>query len=75
MKFKINKTVPFVVKWALTIVISAFILIPLYWIFISSIKPSNELFTTPIKYIPSNVTFQNYKKLFFELNLDRKSVV
>ena len=48
MKFKINKTVPFVVKWALTIVISAFILIPLYWIFISSIKPSNELFTTPV---------------------------
>jgi multiple sugar transport system permease protein len=74
MNFKINKTVPFVVKWGLTVIISAVILIPLYWIFISSIKPSNELFTAPIKYIPDNITFENYKKLFFELKLGEKAL-
>lgn len=32
------------------------ILLPVYWIFISSITPSNELFSSPIEYIPEHPT-------------------
>lgn len=74
MNLKINKIIYDLIKWGLTSIISASILIPLYWIFISSIKPSNELFTSPIQYVPTNATFQNYKKLFFELNLGEKAL-
>lgn len=74
MNGKINKIISNTITWGLTAIISAVILIPLYWIFISSIKPSSELFTSPIQYIPVNPTFENYKKLFFELNLGEKAL-
>lgn len=40
-----------------------FILFPYIWTFITSIKPSSELYTYPIKYFPSKPTFEGYKLL------------
>lgn len=37
---------------------------PLFWIFITSIKPSQEVYTFPIKYFPSKPTLEAYKYLF-----------
>jgi len=42
----------------------AFILFPYLWMFITSIKPSVELYTSPIRYLPSSPTFEGYRLLF-----------
>lgn len=39
-------------------------IVPLFWIFITSIKSPNELYTYPLKYFPSNPNFDSYRKLF-----------
>lgn len=46
-----------VIAWML------FILTPYLWMFLTSIKPAKELYTSPIKYLPSAVTFDGYKLL------------
>ncbi len=39
-------------------------LFPLVWIFITSIKPPEEIYTFPIKYWPSKVSWESYEYLF-----------
>lgn len=34
---------------------------PFAWAFLSSIRPDDELFATPVRYIPDHVTFENYR--------------
>ena len=63
-----------VFQWSVTAVIGLIILFPLYWIFISSITPQADLFSTPIQYIPENITFENYVTLFTGLNILDKTV-
>ena len=41
--------------------ILVFTIFPFFWAFISSIKPSEELFATPTRYIPANPTLENYR--------------
>lgn len=47
-----------------------FTVFPLYWIFVTSLKPSNEMFTIPIQYWPENVTFENYINIIKISNFD-----
>lgn len=37
-----------------------FMVFPLYWIVITSLKPQKEIFSFPLKYWPSELTFENY---------------
>ncbi|WP_130858999.1 carbohydrate ABC transporter permease [Gracilibacillus phocaeensis] len=69
MPAKQKRIFSFLFRWGLTLGVALIILIPLYWIFISSITPRGELFSTPIDYFPDNFTFQNYVDLFIELNV------
>ncbi len=39
-------------------------IIPLYWIFITSIKSLDEIYTFPLKYFPSSPSLNSYRKLF-----------
>jgi len=55
--------------WFLTILVSFVILFPIYWIFISSITPSNELFKSPIQYIPKHPTLETYQFLIKNVGL------
>jgi multiple sugar transport system permease protein len=41
-----------------------FTIFPLYWIFITSLKPKKDMFTFPIQYWPENLTFDNYINIF-----------
>ncbi len=41
-----------------------FALFPLVWIFLTSIKPPMEVYSFPVRYIPSKPTLQNYERLF-----------
>lgn len=53
----------------MTVLTAAIILIPLYWIFISSVKPSMELFTNPIQWIPRHVTLKSYQTLIHTVGI------
>ncbi len=44
---------------------------PVFWIFVTSIKPSNEVYSFPPTYIPSNPTFENYFRLFSYANFGK----
>ena len=72
MKANTKRKLSSVFKWVLTIVVAFVILLPVYWIFISSITPSNELFSSPIKYIPEHPTLDNYIRIFTRMNLGEK---
>ncbi|MEV4563496.1 carbohydrate ABC transporter permease [Nonomuraea sp. NPDC049419] len=39
-------------------------LFPLYWIVVTSLKPQPEIFSVPLRYWPSKVTFEHYEELF-----------
>ena len=44
-----------------------FVLSPFYWIFVTSLKESKEVFATPITYWPKAPTLDNYINLFTNL--------
>ena len=58
-----------IIRWTLTILICFVILFPLWWIFISSITPSSELYTSPINYIPLHPTFENYVRAVNDMGI------
>ncbi|OAA29477.1 sugar ABC transporter permease [Kosmotoga arenicorallina S304] len=39
-------------------------LLPFYWITITSLKDSKEIYSFPLKYWPSKISFNSYKQLF-----------
>lgn len=49
----------------LAIIMLTFIM-PIYWVFVSSLKIPKEYFSSPPVYLPSEITFSNYIKLFQE---------
>lgn len=71
-KYKIMKKLTAVFKGLMIFLVSFIILLPLYWIFISSITPSGELFNSPIDYIPDHPTLESYKFLLENLGLLEK---
>lgn len=71
-KYKVMKKLTAVFKGLMIFLVSFIILLPLYWIFISSITPSGELFNTPIDYFPDHPTLDSYKFLLQNLGLLEK---
>lgn len=55
--------------WALALIVAFLILFPLWWIFTSSITPSGELFSNPIKYWPVHPTLESYSYLIQNVGL------
>lgn len=54
--------------------LAVFILItlaPFYWILVTSLKNSSEVFAKPLTYWPKLLTFENYTYLFSELGFSR----
>ncbi len=60
-------------RWIITLMVAFIILFPLYWILISSITPSGELFKAPIDYFPNNPTLGSYKFLIENAGLIQKT--
>ncbi len=46
-------------------------LAPFYWILVTSLKTSTEVFARPITYWPKELTFENYSYLFRKLGFDQ----
>ncbi len=55
--------------WIPAAAVVVIILFPVLWIITSSITPLNELFTSPIHYIPINPTLENYQTLFKNVDI------
>jgi len=54
-----------VLVWTVLILLLLFALFPFFWMFITSIKPDNEVFTIPPRWVPSQVTFDAYVRALF----------
>lgn len=52
------------ITYILVAVMTSFLLIPVVWGFLSTIRPSRELFSWPPAIIPSEITFESYNSLF-----------
>lgn len=51
------------VLWYLVVTLGAVImLLPFAWMISTSFKAENEIFTVPIRWLPSRITLQNYVK-------------
>lgn len=46
--------------WAMLLVFAVFILLPIYWCFVTSFKPSAEITSKEVTYWPETFTFVNY---------------
>jgi trehalose/maltose transport system permease protein len=49
--------------YVLVSLVLAFTLFPFAWAFLSSIKPSEELFATPVRWLPRHPTLDNYRRV------------
>ena len=74
MKTQSKRMLSSVFKWILMLIVAFIILLPLIWIFISSISPANELFSSPIHYIPKHPTLDNYIRIFTQMYLGEKII-
>ncbi len=57
------------VVYSLLVVAAAGILLPFYWMVVSSLKTNNEVFTVPIKWLPSEAQWQNYVEIWTRSNM------
>lgn len=69
MKINSYKMTNFIARWFFTIIVLAIVLVPIYWIFISSITPATQLYSSPVKYWPDTVTLENYVEIFVKLDM------
>lgn len=68
-KQKLLKAAGSMIKWLSVIIVSFLIMFPMYWIFMSSITPSGELFQIPIDYLPDHPTLTSYSFLIRNVGL------
>lgn len=65
-----KKNLPgFLLRWGLTLAICFIIILPLWWIFISSITPASQLYKTPIDFFPAGANLDSYQKVFTQLHI------
>ena len=54
---------------AITMAVAFVVLWPVYWILISSLKPPDRLFSSPIEYFSPALTLDNYGRLFNAMDI------
>jgi ABC-type sugar transport system, permease component len=60
--------------YALLLAIVVFAVFPSLWMVATSVKPSNEVFTSPPRWLSSNPTFASYHKVVFESSIPKAFV-
>lgn len=58
-----------VIVYVVLIISAAFMVIPFFWMLISSFKTSNEVFSIPMKLLPDVFHFENYKTIWEKIPL------
>lgn len=49
--------------WLLVAFIIIYTLFPFYWAIVSSLTPASDLYLTPVKFWPQNLTFEHYERV------------
>ncbi|HOR53222.1 MAG TPA: carbohydrate ABC transporter permease [Bacilli bacterium] len=62
--FRIKRTTLKVITYIFLILVALFILVPFYWMVITSFKSAEEIAATKPSLIPNKVTFEAYKNIF-----------
>lgn len=60
-RFPLTKSI---IRAALLVIYLLLAIIPLYWIFVTSIKGPKNIYTFPVVYFPKDWNFDGYRKLF-----------
>ena len=67
-KQKLNRFFFLAVPLAIFLLIT---LAPFYWILVTALKTSTEVFAKPLTYWPVNITFDNFVNLFKKLHFEQ----
>jgi multiple sugar transport system permease protein len=62
-KMRLQRILNRALVWIGVAVFLFILLLPFYWIFLSSITPKYQMFSIPPRYLPGVVTFENYIKM------------
>ena len=71
MKPRIRKKLVIVCKYTLMIFVTVILTFPIMWLFLGSIKPSDELFQTPPTFLPQQLSLASYAFVFQHTDLLR----
>lgn len=74
MKTQSKRMLSSVFKWILMLIVAFIILLPLIWFLHSPFHHADELFSSPIHYIPKHPTLDNYIRIFTQMNLGEKII-
>lgn len=66
--YRSEKLINRIVIYIVLTVIALIIILPLFWMLSTSLKPKSQLFSREIAWIPRTVTLDNYTKLFANKN-------
>ncbi len=50
--------------WVFLIISAIFVVFPIFWMVSVSLRSNSEIFTTPVQFLPPEVTFEAYLKVF-----------
>jgi multiple sugar transport system permease protein len=50
--------------YAVLLLVAFFMVLPFYWMLVTSFKPNEDIFSDPIRWIPDRVTLEHYLKAF-----------
>ncbi|MFF2091587.1 carbohydrate ABC transporter permease [Paenibacillus sp. NPDC058174] len=64
VKSNSSKSLRGVVLYAVALLISVAMFLPFLWSVITSFKPDEEIFSVPIRFLPSKITFEHYIAAF-----------
>jgi multiple sugar transport system permease protein len=62
---RVKKILPRVILYLVVLIIVVWTVAPYAWLIISSLSYKIDLVTVPLKWIPTHLTFDNYKSLFY----------
>lgn len=71
MQSKLSRVLDHIRHWAVMLFATIFVLFPYYWMFITSIKPREEVMLSPPSWLPSRLDFSNYVQVWESLPLLR----
>jgi multiple sugar transport system permease protein len=58
-----------IVKFTFCVILTLIIIIPLYWMVVTSLKEEGDVITRPLQYVPKNPTTENYEYAFTQTKL------
>ncbi|HHX78929.1 MAG TPA: carbohydrate ABC transporter permease [Acholeplasmataceae bacterium] len=67
-KFRIYTIFTKIFTYSFLVLLALFIIIPFYWMIITSLKPTSEVISQNVTFFPKNLNFAAYKEILFGIN-------